>query len=198
VLEQFERDLKAIDTLGLTLTLAINTHCHADHVTGTGAIKQRLAGVSSLISESSGAKADRHLKLGEEVRWAGGRRALKALATPGHTDGCMSFYDELMGCVFTGDTLLIGGCGRTDFQQGNAEVLYDSVHTHLFCLPGDTLVLPAHDYKGRRYSSIGAEKSMNPRLSKSKGEFLQIMRDLELPYPRKIDVALPANLMCGL
>jgi len=198
VLEQVDRDLKAIDALGLTPTLAVNTHCHADHITGTGAMKRRLAGLSSLISKASGAKADRHLKPGEAVRWAGGRRTLAALATPGHTPGCMSFFDDSIGCVFTGDALLIGSCGRTDFQQGNPEVLYDSVHAKLFSLPETTLVLPAHDYKGRAYSTIAAEKSSNPRLSKSKAEFLEIMRNLELPYPKKIDTALPANLVCGL
>uniref|UniRef100_A0A7S4N959 persulfide dioxygenase n=1 Tax=Prymnesium polylepis TaxID=72548 RepID=A0A7S4N959_9EUKA len=198
VLEQVEHDLKMIDALGLTLTLALNTHCHADHITGTGAIKRQRAGVTSLISKASGAKADCHLKPGEEVRWAEGRRTLTALATPGHTDGCMCFFDESIGVVFTGDALLIGGCGRTDFQQGSSETLYESVHNHLFSLPGSTLVLPAHDYKGRAYSTISAEKSGNPRLSKDKSAFVQIMRDLQLPYPKKIDVSLPANLMCGM
>eukprot|EP00966_Prymnesium_polylepis_P038239 886689-Prymnesium_polylepis.1 len=139
VLEQVEHDLKMIDALGLTLTLALNTHCHADHITGTGAIKRQRAGVTSLISKASGAKADCHLKPGEEVRWAEGRRTLTALATPGHTDGCMCFFDESIGVVFTGDALLIGGCGRTDFQQGSSETLYESVHNHLFSLPGSTL-----------------------------------------------------------
>ena len=100
--------------------------------------------------------------------------------------------------VFTGDALLIGGCGRTDFQEGDPATLYDSVQGKIFSLPDATLVLPAHDYKGRSYSTVGAEKRRNPRLTKSKGDFVELMKALELPYPKKIDVALPANLVCGM
>jgi len=198
VLEQVERDLKIIADLGLTLTLALNTHCHADHVTGTGEITRRRKGVVSLISKASGAKAGRLLESGETVAWANGRRALKVLATPGHTEGCVSYLDESIGAVFTGDALLIGGCGRTDFQQGSASKLYESVHTKLFTLPGSTLVLPAHDYKGRCYSTIATEKATNPRLTKDKRAFEQLMQELGLPYPKKLDVSLPANLVCGM
>lgn len=197
VLNQVDRDLRAVDELGCKLVLALNTHCHADHVTGTGAMKRRVPGLVTAISEASTACADRKLVPGQLVKWGGGH-SLTVLATPGHTAGCVCFHSEAIGCVFTGDALLIGGCGRTDFQGGSSETLYDSVHTQLFALPPSTAVLPAHDYKGRRFSSTGAEKAGNPRLSKGKAEFVQIMAGLGLPYPKKIDAALPANLRCGI
>ena len=198
VLEHVDRDLTAISELGLELTLALNTHCHADHITGSGALKRRVAAVESLISKASGARADRHVSDGDVISWAGGRRQLKVLATPGHTNGCVSFYDESIGAAFTGDALFIGGCGRTDFQEGSAATLYESVHTKLFTLPAGTLVLPAHDYKGRAYATVGAEAATNPRLTKPKAGFVQLMAGLQLAYPRKLDVSLPANLKCGL
>ena len=117
-------------------------------------------------------------------------------ATPGHTAGCVSYvFDDK---VFTGDALLIRGCGRTDFQEGSSDQLYDAVHAQIFSLPEDTVVYPAHDYKGHRSSTVGEEKRLNPRLSKSKHEFVDIMNKLELSYPKKIDVALPANMVCGI
>lgn len=198
VLERVDADLAIVDALGLKLTLALNTHCHADHITGTGELKKRRPGVVSVISAASGAKADRLLAPGEVVSWASGRRALTTLATPGHTNGCVSFHDKHLGAVFTGDALLIGGCGRTDFQEGSAATLHTSVHTKLFNLPSTTLVLPAHDYKGRCFSTVQAEREGNPRLTKDKAAFVELMANLELPYPKKIDASLPANLMCGL
>ena len=123
---------------------------------------------------------------------------IKALATPGHTSGCMSFYVESMGLVMTGDALLIRGCGRTDFQQGSSDLLYDSVHSQIFTLPPNTLVYPAHDYKGLTSSTVEEEKTLNPRLTKTKQEFKVIMAGLNLPYPKKIDASLPANLECGV
>ena len=197
VLEQVERDTQAVAELGLTLVCAVNTHCHADHVTSTGALKSQVAGFRSYISKASGAMADVLLEPGEDLRWAGGSRSLRVLATPGHTDGCISLLDEAIGAVFTGDALLIGGCGRTDFQQGSAATLYDSVHSQLFTLPPATMVLPAHDYQGRRFSTIAAERGGNPRLRKSKADFVQLMAGLDLAYPKKLDVAVPANLKCG-
>jgi sulfur dioxygenase len=117
-------------------------------------------------------------------------------ATPGHTAGCVSYvFDDK---VFTGDALLIRGCGRTDFQEGSSETLYHAVHSQIFTLPDDTVVYPAHDYKGHRSSTVGEEKRLNPRLSKSKPEFVDIMNKLELSYPKKIDEALPANMVCGI
>lgn len=198
VLEQVERDLEAVSQLGCTLTLALNTHCHADHITGTGELKKRVPQLKSVISAASGAKADMHLEPGQEIVWADGRRKLQTLPTPGHTNGCVSFYDERLGAVFTGDALLIGGCGRTDFQEGSSETLYDSVHAQLFTLPPSTIVFPAHDYKQRLRSTVGAEKATNPRLTKTKEGFVKLMSELGLPYPKQIDRALPANLMCGV
>ena len=202
VLEQVERDLAAIQQAGCTLVLALNTHAHADHITGSGLLKAKLGNdkipVRSAISRASGASADILLEDGEEVTWANGKRRLRVIATPGHTAGCVCYYDPTMQVVFTGDVLLIGGCGRTDFQGGSSETLYESVHTRLFTMPDTTLVYPAHDYKGRRYSTIGAEKATNPRLTKTKSEFVELMAGLNLPYPKKIDAALPANMRCGV
>jgi len=198
VVEHTERDLERVADLGCTLTLALNTHVHADHVTGSGRLKQAVGGLRSCISKAAGASADILLDAEQTVSWAGGRRTLKVLATPGHTNGCISFYDAEAGLVFTGDAMLIGGCGRTDFQQGDARVLYESNHTQLFALPPSTLVLPAHDYKGRSFSTIGSERATNPRLTKSKDEFVSIMVNLGLPYPKKMDIAVPANMVCGV
>mmetsp|Transcript_86466 Transcript_86466/g.244266 ORF Transcript_86466/g.244266 Transcript_86466/m.244266 type:complete len:394 (-) Transcript_86466:274-1455(-) len=203
-IDQIERDLALVEELGFKLTLMLNTHCHADHITATGEIKRRFQGTSkapkSAISAASGADADRLIVPNETIKWAGGTRSLTALATPGHTSGCMSFYDAYTGAVYTGDALLIGGCGRTDFQGGSAKTLYRSVHSQLFVLPDDTIVYPAHDYKGRLRSTIGGEKSSNPRLGggKSVGEFVKIMADLKLSNPKMLDVAVPANLRCGV
>ena len=110
----------------------------------------------------------------------------------------MSFYDAAIEGVFTGDALLIDGCGRTDFQEGDSAMLYNSVHGQIFTLPDATLVLPAHDYKGRSYSTVVAEKTRNSRLTKTKDDFVELMKALKLPYPKKIDIALPANLVCGI
>lgn len=199
VLEQVDRDLTVIEQLGCKLVFALNTHAHADHITGSGLLKAKLGtSIRSVISRASGAKADILVDDNEEVVWANGNRRLRVIATPGHTGGCVCYYDPTMKVVFTGDVLLIGGCGRTDFQGGSAETLYESVHTRLFTLPNTTLVYPAHDYKGRRYTTIGSEKTTNPRLTKSKSEFIELMANLNLPYPKKIDVAVPANMVCGI
>ena len=195
VLEQVDRDLAAVSEAGLKLTLALNTHCHADHITGSGELKRRVPGLRSAIAKAAGAQADILLEDGEEVRFGG--RSLRVLATPGHTNGCLSYFEPTLGAVFTGDALLIGGCGRTDFQGGSAETLYRSVHDKLFSLPPETIVYPAHDYKGETSSTIGAEKGANPRLTRPLPEFVKLMDELGLPYPKKIDASLPANLMCG-
>ena len=194
---QVERDVKAIREMGCTLVYALNTHCHADHITGTGRLKELAPHVRSCIARASGAKADILLDDMQKVSWAGGTRSLTVLATPGHTNGCVSYHETEAGLVFTGDTLLIGGCGRTDFQEGDAAKLYDSVHGRLFTLPAKTLVLPAHDYQGRSFTTIGAQRATNPRLTKTKAQFVELMVGLGLPYPGKLDVAVPANLQCG-
>jgi len=199
VLETVERDLRVVDELGLKLKLCVNTHCHADHITGSGEIKKMRKEVKSVISKRAGAMADVLIDEGDVVQ-VGTSVKLKCLATPGHTDGCVSFVLGDNTDVFTGDALLIRGCGRTDFQGGSSEKLFDGVTGKLFGgLPDTCKVWPAHDYKGRMVSTIGEEKLLNPRLGagKTKEEFVQIMKDLNLPYPKKIDASLPRNLKCG-
>jgi sulfur dioxygenase len=193
---QVERDLREIETHGLKLLYGVNTHAHADHITGTGLLKQRVPGLQSIISLDSEAKADIKLQDGDQIRF--GNRYLTAIATPGHTSGCMSFVADDKSCVFTGDALLIHGCGRTDFQSGDAGQLYDSIHSKIYSLPDECVVYPAHDYIGRTSSTIGNEKQNNPRLTKSKSEFVEIMNNLNLPYPKRIDAAVPANMRCGV
>lgn len=194
---QVDRDLKEVRDLGLKLSAGVNTHAHADHITGTHLLRQKVDGLQSMIAEASGAKADVHLRPGDRIVF--GRRSLEARSTPGHTDGCMSYVADDKSFVLTGDALLIQGCGRTDFQGGSSEKLYRSVHTQLFTLPDATVVYPAHDYKGRRSSTIGDEKATNPRLGggKTLEEYVEIMANLNLPNPKKIDVAVPANMRCG-
>jgi len=192
--KQVERDLKYVQELGLKLKYAINTHCHADHITGSGILKT-LVSCQSIISAKAGAKADILLNDGDMIKF--GEQVLEARSTPGHTDGCMTFVDVFNRRAFTGDTLLIRACGRTDFQQGNPRQLYDSVHQRIFTLPLDFLIYPAHDYKGCSVSSVEEEKTYNPRLTKSKDEFVKIMENLGLAKPKKIDEALPWNVMCG-
>jgi len=198
VLGMEDRDLTKIAERGLNLKYIVNTHCHADHVTASAAIKKKLPEVKTMIAKDSGAEADIYLSDGDKIQI--GKYALEALATPGHTSGCMSFH--LVGpgdplAVFTGDALLIRGCGRTDFQQGSAEQLYDSIHNKIFTLPERTKVFPGHDYRGRNISTVREEKHFNPRLNKGKDEFIKIMANLNLPKPALIDTALPANLKDG-
>lgn len=199
VKEHVNRDLSLLKRLELNLQYVANTHVHADHVTGSGAIKTLLkpAVVESIISSASEAKADIHVKDGDIIE-CGDSIKLHVLSTPGHTSGCVSYYCPEGAFVFTGDCLLVGGCGRTDFQQGNSAQLYTSVHQSLFTLPEDTSVFPAHDYNGNLMSTIGEEKRYNPRLSKSQEEFIQIMKDLKLDLPKLIDIAVPQNMICGL
>ena len=191
-----DRDLKEAESLGLNLVYGVNTHAHADHITGTGLLKQRVPGLQSIISMASEAKADLTIQHGDRICF--GHRFLEARSTPGHTGGCMSFVADDQSFVLTGDALLIQGCGRTDFQSGNAEQLYESVHSQLFSLPPDCIVYPAHDYNERTSSRIGLERESNPRLSKTKEEFVEIMKNLNLAYPKHIDVAVPANMRCGV
>lgn len=196
VQEQSERDAKVLHELGLTLKYLLETHVHADHITGVSKLKTLYPSAQSVVSERAGATcADIKVNDGDPIQI--GNITLQVLATPGHTDGCVSYYTD--GKVFTGDALLIRGCGRTDFQQGDAGRLYDSVNTQLFTLPEETLVYPAHNYIGLTCSSIAEEKSHNPRLGKhkSRAEFIAIMNNLNLPYPKKIMESVPANLECG-
>ncbi|XP_028325683.1 persulfide dioxygenase ETHE1, mitochondrial [Gouania willdenowi] len=196
VLETIDRDLKLINELGLNLTVAVNTHCHADHITSTGLMKKRVVGLKSAISKFSGASADIHLSEGDKISF--GKHYLTVRDTPGHTDGCMTLVSNDQRMAFTGDALLIRGCGRTDFQQGCPKRLYESVHQKIFTLPEHCLIYPAHDYTGRMVSTVGEERMFNPRLTKSLEEFVKIMNNLNLPKPAKIDISVPANLVCGL
>lgn len=196
-----DRDIAVLEDLDLKLKYALNTHVHADHITGTGLLKKRLHGVQSVLSDyTGGAKSDVQMKHLDKVSF--GKFELEGRHTPGHTAGCMSYLLRDLNkepyAVFTGDCLLIRGCGRTDFQQGDSTQMYFSVHKQLFTLPDDTIVYPAHDYKGRTASTIGEEKKFNPRVTKSHDDFVTLMANLNLPRPRFIDQALPANMKCGV
>lgn len=192
--QQVERDLKLLKELDLNLKYAINTHCHADHITGSGILKT-LTKCKSMIGKNAGAQADIMLSDGDKIEY--GQHSIEAVSTPGHTNGCMSFINHDKRFALTGDTLLIRACGRTDFQVGNPEQLYDSVHTKILSLPEDFFLFPAHDYKGHSMTTVAEEKQHNPRLTKTKEEFVEIMKTLGLAYPKKIDEALPWNIKCG-
>lgn len=197
VLEQFERDRVIVEELELKLLFTLETHVHADHVTSTSLLRSHF-GARSVVSERAGVLcADRQVKHGDVIRFGGCQLTVRE--TPGHTDGCLTYVSLTPAIAFTGDALLIRGCGRTDFQSGDSATLYRSVHEQIFTLPDETILYPAHDYKGRTSSSVREEKRWNPRLgaSKSVDEFEGIMKGLNLPYPRKIDAALPANVHCG-
>ena len=198
VREQVERDIELLEELDLRLVYSLETHVHADHVTSSGLLRQRL-GSETVLSAAAGAGCpDILIEDGQTLRV--GSIEIEARHTPGHTNGDVSYYVPSAEMVFTGDTMLIRGCGRTDFQQGDAARLYRSVHEKIFTLPDDTALYPGHDYKGRTVSSVGEEKKLNARLGgdRSVAEFQEIMANLKLAYPKKIDVAVPANLQCGL
>jgi len=198
VIDQVDRDLALLDELGLTLRYALDTHVHADHVTAAGTLRAR-RGAKTVLSERAGVGcADVLVKDGDEIRF--GKYALVVRETPGHTSGCVTYVTDDDTMAFTGDAILIRGCGRTDFQQGDAHTLYHSVHDKVFSLPDATMIFPAHDYKGRTATTVGDEKLHNPRLGsdRSEAEFVAIMGGLNLPYPKQIDAALPRNSQCGL
>jgi len=199
VLETVERDLALISDLGLTLKYTIETHIHADHVTGADRLRDKSGSKAALPEKSGARQVDLAVREGEPLHVGG--LVLEPLYTPGHTDDhhCYLLADTGIARIFTGDALMIEGCGRTDFQNGDAATLYRSVHDKLFTLPDETLVYPGHDYQGRWVSSIGQEKARNPRLGggKTLDEFVAIMAALNLPHPKMMDVAVPANLGCG-
>lgn len=193
-----QRELKTIDELRIKKIYLLSTHIHADHITGNALLKRQLgpSRSTSLISKYyQNARAD--AQIGEDETLSVGCFNLSFIHTPGHTSGCLCIVDHENRRVFTGDTLLVRGCGRTDFQGGSSEQLYDSVRGKLFKLPRDYTVYPAHDYTGATATSIGEEIDLNPRLSKSRDQFVEIMSSLNLAYPKLIDVAVPRNLNCG-
>jgi glyoxylase-like metal-dependent hydrolase (beta-lactamase superfamily II)/rhodanese-related sulfurtransferase len=197
VFEQAQRDKALMSELNLNLKYTLDTHLHADHITAAWRMKESL-GSQIVISAAAGTSgADIELQPGDRLHFGG--RSLEARATPGHTDGCMSFVLDDKSMVFTGDALLIRGAGRTDFQQGSAKTLYDSVVNELFTLPDDCIVYPAHDYRGHMSSSIYEEKRFNPRLGgdRNQSDFEGFMKNLGLDHPKRIDEALPANQRCG-
>ncbi|MEX2131097.1 MAG: MBL fold metallo-hydrolase [Pseudohongiellaceae bacterium] len=197
VYEQHERDLSLVRELNLKLLACLETHCHADHVTG-GWLFKLATGCELLASRYSGINPlNRALSDGDEVVF--GTYSLTIIETPGHTDGCISFVLGDRSMVFTGDCLLIRGCGRTDFQQGSAQRMYHSIKDKLFSLPEDCIVYPAHDYSGRTSSSIGEEKALNPRIGgrANEGDFVGYMENMHLPHPKQIAHAVPANLKAG-
>jgi sulfur dioxygenase len=178
----------------LRLRFVLETHTHADHITGSNLLRERTGAKAATPLPCGIVAADLQLEDGEELRFGG--ETIRALHTPGHTAGSMSYLWR--DRVFTGDSLLIGGCGRADFQSGDAGSLYDSITEKLFALPDATIVFPAHDYNGRRSSTIGVEKRTNPRLAgRSRDAFIRLMSDLQLPPPKLIDVAVPANRRLG-
>ncbi len=195
VLEQVERDLKLLKELGLTLRYCMETHIHADHITGTDKLRQ-VTGCLGVIPEGAQVTcADRYIK--DKEIFSLGLIAIEAIATPGHTDSHMAYLIN-NDRILTGDALLIRGCGRTDFQSGDAGVLYNSVMQKLFTLPDETLVYPGHDYRGHTVSTIGEEKRWNPRfVGRDLQEFIEFMNNLKLPNPKKMMEAVPANENCG-
>lgn len=197
VFEQHARDAALVRELGFRLVWVLDTHCHADHVTGAWLMKTELGAKIGLSGRYSAENVDRPLDHGSELRF--GSSSLEVRATPGHTDGCLSFVTPDRRMVFTGDALLVRGAGRTDFQHGDAHRLFHSIEEQLFTLPDDCVVWPAHDYEGRTASTIGEERVYNPRIGGGAREedFVGYMSNLGLPHPKQIAIAVPANLRAG-
>ena len=197
VFEQVRRDAALIAELGLQLLWTLETHVHADHVTGAWLLKRRLGSRIALAQAGGAEGADRLLVADDVIEF--GRHRLIVRATPGHTSGCITYVLDDLSMAFTGDCLLIRGTGRTDFQQGNAATMFHSVREQIFSLPDECLLYPAHDYRGLTVTSVAEEKRFNPRLGGAigLGDFTGHMANLKLAHPKQIDVAVPANLKCG-
>ena len=199
VLESTNRDLEVLRELGLNLTYTLETHIHADHI--TGAVKLRSLTDCKIAGSAMDGLPCRDINVQEGEAFRVGNIEIHPLFTPGHTDTHHAFLinSNVQEMVFSGDALLIDACGRTDFQAGDAATLYNSVHSKLFSLPDDTLVYPSHDYNGRFLTTVRQEKQRNPRLgnNRSKEEFIQIMDELHLPYPKMMEYAVPSNEQCG-
>jgi sulfur dioxygenase len=195
VKEQVERDLGLLKELGLKLKYLLETHIHADHVTAAASLRATTGAKIALSAEAGVKVADIQLKDGDEL--ALGASKIRCIATPGHTNTCMSYYAA--GRVFTGDVLFIRDAGRTDFQQGSPEKMYDSITRKLFSLPAETQVFPGHDYKGQTSSTIAEEKAFNAKVGggKTLAQFQELMAAMKLGQPKKIHIAVPANMECG-
>jgi sulfur dioxygenase len=192
----WERDIRHLERLNLSLVVVLETHAHADHVTSAGKLRELTGARAAAPSGCGITPAELQLEDGNLIRFGAGD-TIEVMHTPGHTAGSMSYVWR--GNVFTGDTLLIDSCGRTDFQSGSAEALYDSVSRKLFALPDTTHVWPGHDYKGQSVSTIGWEKRHNSRLAnRSREAFVKLMGELNLPKPKLIDITVPANQNLGL
>lgn len=197
VFEQVSRDTALVRELDLNLRFTLETHVHADHVTGASALRQQLGSKVCVGAEATAEGADRYL--GDRERIAFGKRYLEVRSTPGHTQGCVTYVLDNESMAFSGDCLLIRGCGRTDFQQGDPRAMYRSIHAQIFSLPDACLLYPGHDYRGLTVTSVGEERRYNPRLGGqlSEDDFVGYMRNLGLPHPKLMDIAVPANLKCG-
>lgn len=197
VFEQTRRDVALVKELGLSLRYVLDTHVHADHVTAAWMMQQRLGCEIALGGKSGAEGASRYLAHGDRLRF--GKRYLSVRETPGHTAGCVTYVLDDERMAFTGDCLLVRGCGRTDFQGGDARLMYRAIHQQIFTLPEDCLLYPAHDYRGITATTVGEERRLNPRLggNLSEDDFAGYMDNLGLPHPKQIEVAVPANLRCG-
>lgn len=197
VFETARRDIALIEELNLRLLYTLETHVHADHVTGAWLLKTKLGSKIALSRQAGAEAADVKLAHGDRIQFGG--RYVEARATPGHTNGCMTFVLDDKSTAFTGDALLIRGCGRTDFQQGSARSLFRSVREQIFTLPPGCTIYPGHDYTGSTASSVAEETEHNPRLGRNvrEDDFCGYMDNLGLAHPKKMDIAVPANLKCG-
>ena len=197
VLAQAPRDLALVGELGLRLVATLETHTHADHVTAAWLLKQRTGSAIVCGADSGAVGADRYVKHGDRIAFGG--RHLSVRATPGHTHGCVTYVLDDESMAFTGDCLLIRGCGRTDVQEGSAKTLYRSVHTQILTLPQACLLYPGHDYRGLTVTSVAEERRYNPRLGGqiSEDDFTGYMSNLGLPHPKLMEIAVPANLKVG-
>jgi sulfur dioxygenase len=195
VREQAQRDINLVYELGLQLKYTLETHVHTDHVTGSHTLREEFNSIVIVHENSSAKCADVFVKDGDFIPL--GMHRLNILYTPGHSSGDICLL--IPGAVFTGDTLLVRSCGRTDYQSGDAGKLYDSITRHLFTLPDDTVVYPGHDYIGQPSTTIGLEKKQNPRLGngRTRKDFIAIMDNLKLDHPAQLYEALPSNLRCG-
>ena len=197
VYEQVPRDLALVQELGLRLLATLDTHVHADHVTGAWRMRQCSGSLIALAEAVDAEGVNRSLRHGDRVTL--GQCHLNVRATPGHTSGCLTYVLDDESMAFTGDSLLIRGCGRTDFQGGSPEQLFASVREQILTLPDDCLLYPAHDYRGITVTSVAEERRFNPRLGGDVdlGDFAGYMNNLHLPHPKLMAVAVPANLRCG-